>query len=382
MNTFNYLWSCHLEPARKPIETDIFVFFIGIDKKKPENSGLIFTLGTFFLCSAGTPGTESYLRQDNEYENDENDVVISLRRIKYRFLLYVLQNKFITPDEKSEFLDVFQKVQNRYFAFGRLAYLWKWRRAHVTIKTDLFLNTIEEDKRNTYVLYQGGRTKFQFIVSDLIRLMEMAIWQNWEGCFRVNSRPPSNPYTNKELRVVDLYNIYYHMKWKMDVIIPQFFHLWFLDGFCLYTFKRNHDRYIRKMCIRQFAMTTSHQNQMLYKNVREMLNEYYYTCKWRIHDDFPKDILVDAMRPYLYLHYLVTFDIVSLRLTSYYEILLDRALIRFFNFNKLFGQKNMDVPIHQFSKSYFNPPFCETLPDKKQVVTFHTESLEFATWHL
>ena len=367
MNTFNYIWYCHLEPERKPLEPDIFRFFMGIDKSR--TSGIVFTLGTFFLCSSSA-------------SHDADDGLFHPLRNKYNFLEYVLHNKFITPDEKSGFLDMFQKVQNHYFSFNRLAYLWKWKRAHVAINTDLFLNIIEDDKRNSFVLYQGARTKFQFIVSDLIRLMEMAIWQNWEGCFRVNSRHPSNPYTNQDLRVVDLYNIYYHMKWKMDVIIPQFFHLWFLDGFCLHTFKRNNDRYIRKMCIRQFAMTTSYQNPMLYKNVLEMLHEYYFTCKWKIHDDFPREVLVEAMRPYLYLHYLVTFDIVSLRLTSYYEILLDRALVRFFHFNKMFGRKTIAAPIHQFSKSYFKPPFCTLLPDKKYVVTYHTESLDFASWHL
>ena len=371
MNTFNYLWFHHLDPLNT--EKDKFLFFTGLASVR---AGIIQTLGTFFLCSEGKNTKIPYLK-DNE------EGLLHLRN-KYQFLKYVFANKCLTEIEKSAFLDVFQKVQKRYFTFSRLAYLWKWKRAYITIDTDLFLNPIDNEKRNSFMLYQGTKNKFFFIVSDLMRLMEMALWQNWEGCFRVSCLNPTNPYTKQIFRVVDLYNIYYHMKWNMDIIIPQFYHLWFLDGFCLHTFKRNHDRYIRKMCIREFTMTASNKNNMITKNIHEMLSEYDYTCKWKIHDDFPGDILVDAMRPYLYLHYLVTFDIVSLRLTGYYEILLHRALLRFYHLNPLFGRKRIITARNfPFGKSYFKPACCVP-PITPTIVlppSFHTESLEFATWH-
>lgn len=361
--TYCYMWHVLLNPSilsdknNPKIKRNLFFF----ELKKFD---IIPTLSCFLLCDS--------------------------TRNKYAFLQSVLQNPFFTQSQKDEFLDIFILVQKRYFALSRFAYLWKWKRAVLAIDTDLFLNTIDAQKRHSFVLCRG-KTKFQFIISDLMRLMEMAIWHNWEGCFRVISQAPSNPYTKQEFRTVDLYNIYYHMKWKMDIIIPQFFQLWFLDEFCLDTFKRKNDQYIRKMCIRQFTKTTSNKNILLYKNAKEMLSEYHFTCKWRIHDDFPKDVLVDAMRPYLYLHYLITFDILSIRQASYIEVLLHRELLRFYAFNKSFGLRK---PCVILTKELINkPPQFKldflgeaTQASVTEVVVknepFHMEKIEFSSWHL
>ena len=201
----------------------------------------------------------------------------------------------------------------------------------------------------------------------------MAVWSNWEGCFRVITVTPTNPYTKQVFRTVDLYNLYYHMKWNTNIIIPQFFHLWFLEGFCTTAFSRKNDQFIRKMCVRQFTKTTSNQSQLLYRNVLEMLSEYYYTCKWKIHEDFPEDVLVEAMRPYLYLHYLITFNIVSFRLASYYEIVLNRELSRFYNSNKSFGRKTY-VITKQF--------LCNKAKTYTRSEVFHTETVGFSSWNL
>lgn len=353
MKTFNQLWYAYLNPTVSMKDS----FFFELKK-----FDLIATLSCVCLY-----------KTSNKYKSFQN----------------VLQNPFLNPAEKENFMHVFGLIQRRYFALSRFAYLWKWKRATPAIDTDLFLNTIDLEKRNSFVLYRG-KNKFHFIISDLMRLMELAIWHNWEGSFRVISQIPSNPYTKQDFRQVDLYNIYYHMKWNMDIIIPQFFQLWFLEDFCFDSFKRRNDQYIRKLCIRQFTRTVS--NQMIYKNVKEMLSEYDFTCKWRIHENFPKDVLVDVMRPYLYVHYLITFDIVSCRQASYYEVVLHLQLKRFYAFNKLFGQRKFfktadAIPVPVFKPSDFTvdiPCCCKkqkaiVVPVRKE--SFHVDNLEFFSWH-
>ena len=368
MNTFNYLWCWYLNhpyihmlhASKSDEETDdqIFRFFIKLSNANVDN--ITSTLSNFLICS---------------------DTLETTLKNKYKVLKCVLQNPFLTQTQKNDFLGIFQLIQKQYLLFSRFAHLWKWKRAVVSIDTDLFLGSIDTEKRNCFTLYQG-KTKFHFIISDLMRLMEMAIWQNWEASFRVKSQSPTNPYTKSEFREVDLYNIYYHMKFKMDIIIPLFFHLWFLDDFCFQAFKRNNDRYIRKMCIRQFAKTASNKNQLIYKHIKEMLAEYYFSFKWKIHVDFPKDVLVDVMRPYLYLHYLVTFDIVSLRQASYSEILLHHALGQFFKANKLFGRKEIKTTRY-LKTSDFGLDFCKELSNKdRKDERFHIETIKFSSWHL
>ena len=343
MDTFRYLWYCSLASSLKDdIGKNNFRFFYSL--KKEVSRKMSTTLSMFFLYS-------------------------SPMKSKYTCLENVLQNKWLTPAQKNEFLDIFSSIQKQLFAFSRFAYLWKWKRACVSIETDLFLNPIDRTKPNCFVLYQG-KNKFCFVISDIIRIMEMAIWHKWEACFRVISHYPTNPYTKQEFQDVDLYNIYFHLKWKTNITIPPFLHLWFLEEFCLSTFARKHDQYIRKMCIRQFTRNTTHQNQMLYRNVKEMLSDHY-ACKWKIHEDFPREILVDAMRPYLYIHYLVTFGIVGFRQACYLEIMLHRELLRFYNFNKEFGRKSYIV-----TKQFNNNKLTQITE------VFQTETLGFTSWNL
>lgn len=344
MNTFRYIWFCSLAPNIRfsQLLFNDFGFFSSVMKEQSEK--MITALSMCFLYSFPSKN-------------------------KFTLLNEILQNKWLTPAQRNEFLDSFGCVQKHYFAFSRLAYLWKWKRASVSIETDLFLNPIDRSKPNCFVLYQR-KNKFCFIISDLIRIMEMAIWHNWEACFRVNSLAPTNPYTKQKFTTVDLYNIYFHMKYKMNIIVPTFLDLWFLEEFCLTTFTRKNDQYIRKMCIRQFTRNTSNQNPMLYRNVKEMLSDHY-SCRWIIHEDFPRGILVDAMRPYLYLYYLITFDIVSFRRASYLEVLLHRELLRFYNFNKAFGRKSYIIT-KQFNSNKLT----------HMAESFDTDTLGFSSWNL
>jgi hypothetical protein len=346
MNTFRYLWVCSLAPSEIRYSQLLFNNFAFFSSLREEVSNkMTTTLSMFFLYSF--PATSKYTLLDEK----------------------ILQNEWLTSAQKNEFFNIFSGIQRQYFAFSRLAYLWKWKRARVSIETDLFLTPIERQKPNCFVLYQG-KNKFCFVIADLIRIMEIAVWHKWEACFRVTPHSPANPYTKQEFRKVDLYNIYFHMKWKMNIVIPVFLHLWFQEEFCLGTFARKNDQYIRKMCIRQYTRNTSNQNQMLYRNVKEMLSDHY-ACKWRIHEDFPREILVDAMRPYLYIHYLVTFDIVSFRQASYLEIILHRELLRFYNFNKAFGRKSYIIT-KQFNSN--------KLVQKTEV--FQAETPGFFSWNL
>ena len=175
MKTFYHLWYSHLNPL-SDVGSPKRLFFFELKKLD-----MMATLSCVFLS-----------RPTN----------------KYKYLQTVLQNPFLNQTQKDEFMHIFGLIQKRHFALSRFAFLWKWKRAILSIDTDLFLNTIDLKKRNSFVLCRG-KNKFHFIISDLMRLMESAIWHNWEGCFRVLSQSPTNPYTKQDFRPVDLYNIYF-----------------------------------------------------------------------------------------------------------------------------------------------------------------------------
>jgi hypothetical protein len=132
-----------------------------------------------------------------------------------------------------------------------------------------------------------------------------------------------------------------------------------------------------------------------------MLDEYSYSCKWAIDSDFPRDILIDVMRPYLYVYYLITYDALSEKQCGHYEITLSNALFRFYKKNRKFGRKifvpakNNVFPPSEFSRKFFKQqskekekekePKEEKEPNeekKKEIynVQFNTEGHPFASW--
>jgi hypothetical protein len=301
--------------------------------------------------------------------------------LKYKYFMAQYKNIFISDTEKDNLLTMFFTVQKRYSALNRFAYLWKWKRANVAIDTDLYLNDIESDKSHIFTLYQNN-AKFMFSIPQLIRVIETALFHDWEGCFCVNVQWPKNPYNKQLLKAHDLYNIYYYMKYNMCTNIPRFFYLWFLEGFCIVKFSQNNDRLVRKMCIRNYIKNVPNTDKNVYEDAFDMIDDYYRVCNWTIDSDFPKHILVDTMRPYLYLYYLINYDGVSDKQTVQYENILRRALSKFYKQNHAFGRKmiNMDkligFPQSEFHRKFFNEP-------KKPVhISFNKEAVEFSSWGL
>ena len=301
--------------------------------------------------------------------------------LKYKYFMAQYKNIFISDAEKENLLTMFSTVQKRYFALNRFAYLWKWKRASVAIDTDLYLNDIESHKSSVFTLYQNN-AKFMFSIPQLMRVMEIALFHDWEGCFCVNVKWPKNPYNKQLLKTHDLYNIYFYMKYNMNANIPKFLYLWFLEGFCITSFALHHDRFVRKMCIRNYIKNVSNTDRQVIEDINEMLEEYERVCKWTIDPDFPKNVLVDTMRPYLYVYYLINYNGISDKQIFQYENILRRALAKFYKQNYAFGRKmiNMDrlagFPQSEFHRKFFNEP-------KKPVhISFNKEAVEFSSWGL
>lgn len=309
--------------------------------------------------------------------------------IKYDYLKTHFNNLFISQAKKDDLLELFFSVQRHYMVLSRFAYMCKWKRAPFAIDTDLYLNTIEKNKTHTFTLYQN-KTKFLFNVPQLIRVMENDLFHDWEGCFCVHVKCPKNPYNKLQFHKVDLYNLYFHFKNNMNVNPPQFLYLWFLDDFCVSSFTRNNDRFIRKQCIRHYAKTVSNKSRNAYEDVLDMIDDY--DCKWSIDPDFPRDILIDVMRPYLYVYYLVAYDALSDKQSSHYESVLTKSLMQFYKKHRTFGRKifvstkkNL-FPSSEFYCNFFKKEAEEAEEEEDQKepykIQFNTEGLPFASWSM
>jgi hypothetical protein len=89
---------------------------------------------------------------------------------------------------------------------------------------------------------------------------------------------------------------------------------------------------------------------MVKRDIMTMINEYKHVCKWLIHPFFPVSILIDALRPYLYIYYLIVYEAVDYGMMDQYETLLELKLENAFIQYPYFGSKKRLKPIDEIGK--------------------------------
>ena len=228
----------------------------------------------------------------------------------------VLDNVFMNKQMKEEFLTLFAKIQRTYYGFSRLAHIYKLQKAKLVIDTDLYLNTIESTQNNALTLYQNN-SKYLFIIGDLINIINNNL--SHAPDFFVDPLITKNPYNN--------------IKFSRELLQQ-----YFITNFNIKHFKDNNECLIRDYAIKSFVFTSS--TEILFPSVGDMLHKFKRVVKnISIHRDFPKDTLVDIMRPYLHLYYIHKYAISgTMKKYDAYDI-LRKKLRLFARFNNKFGRK-------------------------------------------
>ena len=269
---------------------------------------------------------------------------------KYEYLGNTLQNIFLTKTQKLQLITHFGKINRHYLAFCRFAYLWKYKHAETAVTTDLYFNEIDDNQSNRFVLFQN-KTKYIFIVSDLLRTIQCTICKDWEDDYTVPQNP-INPYNKMELKPHHYYNLYFHMRFNMLVVIPELFHIWFLNDFDLAILSIKYDKMITKLGIYNHVQSATDETTV-YNDIRDMLNENRHTKKWVIHPDFPRKTLINIMRPYLYLYYLIQYDVLNCEERVMCMASLGLYLGKFYKYNEQFGRRII-IKLNKFPESKFN----------------------------
>lgn len=256
---------------------------------------------------------------------------------KFLLLTDSFDNQFLSVAQKSTINIHFGACVKHYLAFNRLAHIWKYKRAKMVVERDFFWNDLDTSKSHVYVLYQNG-ARFTFAIGELMRVMHNSICEHWEDDFSVTPQKPYNPYNKVVFARHELYNLYFYMRFQTALVIPFFFHLWFLENFDFQLFQSKHSRVLRKMCIKHFLNTSSGKELFVYQDILEMICENEYTRNWKIHVEFPKEKLLGCMRPYLYLYYLLNYDLLDYDEILYVSADLSDKLMDCYNLNPDFGR--------------------------------------------
>jgi hypothetical protein len=262
----------------------------------------------------------------------------------------VLDNAFIPNELKTEFLTVFAKIQKTYYGFSRLAHIYKLKRAKLVINTDLYLNTIDQTQDNVITIYQN-KSKYLFVIGDLIRILNNNL--SHAPSFFVSPLLTKNPYNNIKFNRTILYNIYFFIKFKNGMVMPELFQRYFISNFNIKQFKKDNECLIRDYAIKSFVFTSS--SEILFPVIGYMFQKFKEDVRnIYIHKDFPRDKLVNIMRPYLHLYYIHKYAIYGTMKKYDAYNLLKKKLRLFARFNSKFGRKY----IH-FLNTDISTPFPE-----------------------
>jgi hypothetical protein len=282
----------------------------------------------------------------------------------------ITTNPFLTEECKETFLLFFGKIQKIYWMFNRLAFRWKYKRAPIAVDSDIYFCPIEPSKSFNCIVYQNQK-KFYFKISDLLTIIENACCAT-EDSFELCSKYSQNPYTRENLQNIVLYRFYFHVLLYSSIPIPLWFQHFFREHFSIVPFTLKYSGLLKKLAIYKYIKSADHNDSVFVNDIRHLMKHNIYTKRWKIDPEFPLSVLVDAMRPYIYLFYLTTAE-VSLDLVLYYKTLLNSKLNRFAIFYPCFGRKKE----MEWFKNSLKPDFS-TGKEMERVTEFHTAYFPFS----
>lgn len=261
---------------------------------------------------------------------------------KYKYVNSIYENIFSNDANKELFLTDFSKIQKIYFIFSKLARLYKCKKATIKISADLYMNELNENMKNVFVLYENG-SKYLFSATDLVNIMNSSLSHTY--MFFSEPLKPRNPYNNLPFNKSTLYNIYFFMK-SRTFIIPQLFEQYFLCNFDIKIFRYENECLIRDFSIKRYIYSSN--NDTLHSNIIEMIDELKkqnkkYKNFMIIDKDFPQNKLVEIMRPYMYLYYVSKYYVVGTEKFNNSWSKLVNKFDLFIRFNPQFGRKIVKV---------------------------------------
>jgi len=276
---------------------------------------------------------------------------IDLKRSKLQlFDDYIIKNIFCNKAMNKKLIDVFCEAQKIYFAFNRLIYFYKLKKAKkMDVELDLYLTPLHLFPIEDKIKILHVDMLYTFRLTDLMNMWKQSLMHS-------NDLFPSpqtlrNPYTNIPLREHHLYNIYLELDsspHQIPFYIKEFFKLNFNSDLFLIKF----NQLLKDIAIDNHIDRCDFNE--LFEDVQSMcekLNDLYG-------DDFrvntitnmnQKRIIVHTLKPYLQLFYRYTYSRNSV-LRKHCLRLLKKEIKLFFEKNSLFGRRL--VFIHHANKLY------------------------------
>ena len=276
--------------------------------------------------------------------NENKLKLLSLFSIsKFCVLNRFLENNFCKKELKENLLNKFCKAQKIYYAFIKVANIYRHKFYKTVVDKDLSLNMLDKNSNNVIAIINNN-SKYLFSLNDIVKIVENSISNSPD--FFAKPLWPVNPYCRVPFLFSDLYNTYFILK-KSSMNMSTLFHCFFISNFDLKIFEIEYECLIREFSIKKYVYCSPY--TILYDSVLRMLETNRFTKLLIIHKEFPKDKLVKIFRPFLYYYYIVNYFIDGTNKINEYNKILNYKFRKFYQYNKLFGRK-----IYKLTNIYIN----------------------------
>ena len=264
---------------------------------------------------------------------------------KISFWYQTVNNMFFSTDKKEDLWKHFIKAQKNYYVLSNFINRVKYKSLKVKVDIDLNLNKIVLSPLKGIEIFHNGAL-YYFTINDLINICSSALTFSYH--FFSEAYSPKNPYTNNCFTYPILLKIYFAIRYS-SFKMPIIFEMFYRSNFNIKNFKKTNEFFIREECIKSFMKNASEDEHFEY--IDEMLHIKDNKNIFNFEDNFPKNILVKAFKPYLFMYLISRYSLRSSRKMYEYRIMLKNSLRSFKRLNPCFGRNIIRVKkIYSFKK--------------------------------
>ena len=257
----------------------------------------------------------------------------------YDMIQRIANTGFYTEVHMQNMMDLFSRTQRAYRGFSLLSRRWKMRTTYISVQADLCLNPIDPAKTSSIMILQEG-ARYRFTLFDLLNIIQGALMHSPN--FFADPLMPKNPYTNIPFSKAALFEIYWAVR-HSNFTMPVLFHQFWLAYFNTNTFMYENEALIRDVYLENYVKKSPVSE--LYTHVRKMLRTIDKNHVLQIDPAFPKDILVNIMRPYLKLYMTNMYSISKTDKKYRSFFILQRKFREFIRYNPEFGRRRQSGPV-------------------------------------
>lgn len=257
---------------------------------------------------------------------------------KFFFFKNSLIDNFLIKGNETIFINYFYKIQKTYNILNKFIYNYKYKKSKIVVNTDMGLNELNECDKNVICIFDGT-SRYLFRINDLVKIIHNSLTNS--HLFFSDPKSIKNPYNNLPFKKSILYNIYLFTRYKTDEY-PELLFKFFECDFNLSIFKFKYEYLLRDYSIQNYVYNSP--SIVLESEIRLMIKTFNNYCKKihiksiiNIHADFPKDKLIQIMKPYLLLFYKSQYSFHPQTKSLYVKIFV-KSLIKFYKFNPQFGR--------------------------------------------